>query len=938
MRSTCCTCIDAKRALVGVLLLLSGGAVGASSLDRWAIVGDQSVADAGVIELVTVELASSPDIELVERGDIARVLEEQEISLLAQATETARRIEMGRLLRADAILLLAASQQKNAGSLRVTIIDCRTGTRLWVRLVAAPQAGVEECVAGVVKAAKQTRERFAGGIRNTVGVLPFLSDDLAHDFDHLQLGLCRLLQEELLSVAGIAVIEVEEARAISAELQGRTGEIDARSVPIIIEGKYSTTPSKGNAPPRLNLTIHLRHPSTSKTVERISAPLTEVESVFRGKVVAAVLRTLDINPTDSRLSSRQQFGRLVARAESMAGLGAWTESIGLREAALLIRPADASLRKAMIDEYLRLIGNTRSSPGKDREECLECIRLWRITREHVDYLIRNRMVTQSQACTLVRRWIRSLYVVRVDHSRMLKDCESEKKQFLVNSFKRVQALERGTGGIPGWDDIHSFFLEHLITRLDGNFRDDDDLEPLLDLVSQFAPKARFTSQDWAYALSAAGSHSEPAHATFCKALQSSTNAGIAAAGRYADLCRRYGEVAGTKEVTPDMLKEAQAIRKALEEAGALDFYLKSKTGATVTRIKRDVARFHIPERTRPGSDNASSRPTLSSQPSARPAPAAVEAAKPRVELEQLLFTIREAKNDADQGVATKTCSVLDVLNCEEFDVLWSETSLHLHKKKGELIRVLADSDALLEDVKWDGKYLWVGTRCAGVWTYDRAGTLLSRITAEDGLPPVAENIWRADDARSLLLHPVGEGKVLMVAQIKQNPGRSRSPVRSWCAMITYRQARGEVNVFHEARRILGGGEDPKPLLLNPEMGFRPTWISEHRDLQTGNRHVYVGRDFLDGMWRAGVFPLRIDVDTLEVDVAKSRPKDRPIALPPPFAKHRDLLAPLSDRPGRWGVSSLLGVVSWPRRGGVLQKVMLIPPDPESAKEKELLNR
>ena len=101
MRSTCCACIDAKKALVGVLLLLAGVAVGSSSsLDRWAIAGDQSVADAGVIELVTVGLASSPDIELVERGDSARVLEGQEISLLGQATETARRIEMGRLLRA----------------------------------------------------------------------------------------------------------------------------------------------------------------------------------------------------------------------------------------------------------------------------------------------------------------------------------------------------------------------------------------------------------------------------------------------------------------------------------------------------------------------------------------------------------------------------------------------------------------------------------------------------------------------------------------------------------------------------------------------------------------------------------------------------------------------------------------------------------------------
>ena len=136
-------------------------------------------------------------------------------------------------------------------------------------------------------------------------------------------------------------------------------------------------------------------------------------------------------------------------------------------------------------------------------------------------------------------------------------------------------------------------------------------------------------------------------------------------------------------------------------------------------------------------------------------------------------------------------------------------------------------------------------------------------------------------------------------------------------------------MFHEARRALAGGEDPGSQHFNPEMGFRPNGIAEHRAPGNGKRHVYVSRDFLDEMWRARKLPLRIDVDTLEVSVAESAPPGQPIDLPEPFAEHRGLLTELSDRPGRWGVSSLLGVVAWPRYGGALQKVVLVLPEAKS---------
>ena len=890
---------------------------------RWAILADPQVSDSGMTDLLTVGLAALPGLELVDRADIARVLREQELSPLASAEGAPLRLQVGKILRADAMVLLATDPSGQTPRLSAVIVDCHSGTRLWMGPVTHPAGDLKASVGEVIVAVEHVRQRFVDGIRCSIGVLPFVSEDLVHDFDRLQLGLCRLLQQTLLDVPGIAVIEVEEVRAIAVELQGRTQGIGERVVPLIVEGQFSTVRSKPESPPTITMTIRLmsRKPEPM-SVQRVTLPLPEVETYFSKKAVLEILEQLEIESSAPPVASGQQFERLVGRADRLAGLSAYPEALGLREAALLIKPADAALRRATINEYLRALENTRTSSGNDLAECLECIRLWRIIREHVDYLIRNRLVTQVQACGLIKSWVRSLYVVRVDNSHRLKGCEVEKKKFLVGSFRRVQALERGSGTIPRWNDINSFFLEHLLVRLDGNFHNDDDLQPLLDLVTQFDPKARHKCQQWAYALSEAGTYSAVAHARFCKALQASPNAGIAAAGRYADFCRRYSQVAGTEKVTPAMLVEAGEIRAALKKVGACDFYLESKTGSTIAMVRRDVKRFHQPK---PQTASAK-RPQ---RPAPRHAPKPEKPKKPQIRLEPLLFEVRSADGSPRAEGKPTGCSVLGMLNCGEFDVLWSEDSLYLHEEEGVLSCLLAKSDALIEDVKWDGRYLWVGTRRTGLLIYDRAGTLLAKVTSKDGLPPVAENVWRVNDARSLLLHPVAPGKVLMVAQIMQNPKRSRSPVRSWCAIISYEGKKVDVDLFHEARRTLAGGEDAESLHFNAAMGFRPTWILEHSDTETGARQVYVGRDFLDGMWRARKLPLRVDVDSLEVSVAESRPSVPAIDLPAAFTGHRGLLSKLSDRPGKWGVSALSGVVAWPRYGGGLQKVVLMLPEVES---------
>ena len=69
-------------------------------------------------------------------------------------------------------------------------------------------------IASVVNAARQ---QFADGIRCLIAVSPFVSRDLDHDFDHWQNGFAALVEQALITVPGVTVLELEEARSIGQE-------------------------------------------------------------------------------------------------------------------------------------------------------------------------------------------------------------------------------------------------------------------------------------------------------------------------------------------------------------------------------------------------------------------------------------------------------------------------------------------------------------------------------------------------------------------------------------------------------------------------------------------------------------------------------------------------------------------------------------------------
>ena len=124
--------------------LLSAPAAADDALRRWAIVAADEVRQSGLADLLIAEATKLPAIELVERDELDRVANELAISSLVAPDGVAGRAKAGRLLRADALLLLSPAAGDPAGTLRLVICECRQGARLAAVDIARQSVSVED--------------------------------------------------------------------------------------------------------------------------------------------------------------------------------------------------------------------------------------------------------------------------------------------------------------------------------------------------------------------------------------------------------------------------------------------------------------------------------------------------------------------------------------------------------------------------------------------------------------------------------------------------------------------------------------------------------------------------------------------------------------------------------------------------------------------------
>jgi hypothetical protein len=122
VRSLIVSCLAA-----GLFLLGSSITIAATRVALMNGEGGDPIAN--VVDLAHVALSREPELELLDRANIRRVLDEQKLSV-SGVVDASRAIAVGKLLTVDLVAVVEMSPGKD-GVPGIVIFDSRTGVRYW---------------------------------------------------------------------------------------------------------------------------------------------------------------------------------------------------------------------------------------------------------------------------------------------------------------------------------------------------------------------------------------------------------------------------------------------------------------------------------------------------------------------------------------------------------------------------------------------------------------------------------------------------------------------------------------------------------------------------------------------------------------------------------------------------------------------------------------
>ncbi|MBC8870639.1 MAG: hypothetical protein H8E44_14545 [Planctomycetes bacterium] len=862
-------------------------------LDRWAVVCSADVRKTGIGDLLTARLSEVAGIKLVERERLDEALREFELGLLSRDEKASDRVRLGRLLGADALLLLSRVRGEKQEFVQVAVSDCRHGARL--RTEHFPCSEDARALAEkIVQMVGEIREHFASGVSTIVGVSPFVSKSLVHDYDRLQAGFAHLLQDALASAPGVAVIEVEEARAIRRELSlGSDGRVE-RVVPVLVEADFAASRSAPDKEVRIAFEIRILQASdTPKVVRSSTLALSQTPRYLTTDVPGLVLE--EVTAKKQRpLSAQQQASWLIDRADTFARLGTWEHAIGLREAALLLKPDDTDLRLQLVGEYRRQatrrigeaaeLGDWKLDHPLIRAAIQGRVDAYRAGLSHLEYLIRNRRIPAMRAVELADRYRSHCFLYSIpfvtgtvngEYRRVgqieLEQAEEAQRRFLFEVLPQVPALPD--------DDVpkHRFGKAHLLhawqrvvaeialLQVDRTYRTKQDLDLVFRVLTQVVPDGletqlhveqflSYQGRRYQTRLEGVGAFTDEDWLAFLKDLENSKHSVVSLYGRYGQIRYQWAE---RDQLSTSQLRELHdTLDRFLQDFAATKYdpiWNYGRTREWMYGRAKDVRTYasrELERRTRAPKTDIARKPSTSHKPRDL-------RSLGRLRFDRLDLRVRDVSGQISSAKGKRWRSpygwggISHVIRCgQDLDVYWQNGAVLFMREEGILDEVFVDREPNFEQVAWDGQSVWIATRWLGIWVVDPDGTVLSRVNADDGLPPTSHGV---------IIQPVSEGRVVAIGSFGEHQ-------RAWCATIDCRNpSRPAVRVFHEATRVVQPDEAREDVEDDPSLCFKPHWVHAHRASgPSAGPLLLVGRYSPTHAGRRR--PLLINLRTLEVKV------------------------------------------------------------------------
>ena len=354
-------------------------------LPTCAVVADGSLEarKSPIVSLVEQRLLRSGLVEVLDRSDIEKVLDERRAQTLFGPQAGAERLAAGKLLKADLVVLLRVIESEKIPALEVIVSESRRGLRLCTRTTAltAPEADaatVDDLVRQAVR--KQTEK-----IEEVCVVPPFLGQDLTPRHDDLKRAYAKLVEQIVLGRPGVLIVELDEARALAREaILANTPATMGRKLPLYLMGEYR---NEGDGERRrVTISLSLRRGEAQLGSSKKAGLAPEDAPTF---LRAATRELLDkvVEAKGPGPDPESESRQLASRAREFLNVGSWPEALTLTEASLLVKPDQPTLHRDAAVCLVKLSINGGAEVA-DPDRALACHDLFRRALDHFEIYLR----------------------------------------------------------------------------------------------------------------------------------------------------------------------------------------------------------------------------------------------------------------------------------------------------------------------------------------------------------------------------------------------------------------------------------------------------------------------------------------------------------------------------------------------------------------------
>lgn len=293
-------------------------------------------------------LGLTPGVSVVEREAVAALLREKQLAALTLAGGVGDRVRAGRMLHADALILVGTMPSADHAGRDVELTVCETaqGLRLAHTVVGGDSAGKAAC-ASVAEALRLIR----AGVHPLVAVPAMSSNDLLYASEPLRAMYARALEGDLTQGGRVIAVELAEADALAREA-ALAGDNEAvrRALPVYVLGAFRHEPAAAGQVGAVAFSIHARRGVEEVWSREATVAESDVPSFLTGAandILRAVLGSEMRAGTSAQAAPdpKAEAAALDQRAALFRCLGQWADAAALTEAALLLTPHDREMHR-----------------------------------------------------------------------------------------------------------------------------------------------------------------------------------------------------------------------------------------------------------------------------------------------------------------------------------------------------------------------------------------------------------------------------------------------------------------------------------------------------------------------------------------------------------------------------------------------------------------